>query len=999
MNIFSQIKVMPSMLMNKFSSVLAAEDAFASFMAGDNFVTRILRIFLQILYFASKWVMYMVDVIYFYILQLAGVSADTSVFDSASTDMTFRMLIDNKELVTTIIKNFIAIAVVLVLVTAIIALIKQQATAFKSKKAKKNPTGDVLKGVFKSFLLLILTPLIAIVSIVASSVLLQALFNATNLSNSKSLSARVFNASAAAANKYKSYAENGVRIPIKYKFTGDRKESAISYTATMVGKSAYPKLSYFNENEISGGFRDPIDLIENPDSPVIDVNNWLNNTYYVYYDSSEDYKPNGGVNKYKLLTTHVNEYYAMSDVIMYAMDTMEPYYFITVQELLSSVSSGSVEDNERFKNLVDGYNIRLLDSSENVIGGDGVGGYATMRNAFVNGNYQYIRYTSKYADGTHTYVHIKDAVDEFEGAKFIIGYKNEYDGGYQGGLYGNYIETALGSGSFEEITSFYYKSGSRYKTVELYYRYNADKDKYEKATSYNNSETYYYRLGETYVEVKSEDKTKFYVKTKNGNNYKKITFGSSAELFSKTTKYFYSPLANGVAVDKNTTFTSQYIGPSSLITAKGIFDKSSYPTAIRKLSNGNVVFYRDDLELVANGSVSDAATIDQIEVEGGDEEENKNFFQKVGSAISGVWSSIKKFVSSIFNPAKLVPDLTIDTSKMSTTYTNKTNVIYNLEEGKLHIGYFFSDSIMSNISKELAGLDINYLFDPMNINYIILVVGSVAFLKICINSVFALINRSLNLLMMFLIYPIACSTLPLDEVDKVGKNGSYAKWLNKYLQLIYSTFGIILGMNFVFVIIPVIDQMEFFTPESMVRNKALARVANALYNPWLILGSDIKTNVPNYDLICKYLNKLLRIIFEIAAFSVIVSTDKKSKGGKTFYTVIQEVVGKGAGAFEDSPLDAVKKTLKSTTQVFNAIFFPHKFVKNQIDKVKNSTETLVKNLPFSAVISEHLVAKNERKIKDAQKEAKANLEEAIKMNADPKVVQERLTAYGTALNQ
>ena len=74
MNIFSQIKVLPNMLMNNVSSVLAAEDAFATFMAGDNFVTRILRIFLQILYFASKWVMYMVDVIYFYILQLAGVA-------------------------------------------------------------------------------------------------------------------------------------------------------------------------------------------------------------------------------------------------------------------------------------------------------------------------------------------------------------------------------------------------------------------------------------------------------------------------------------------------------------------------------------------------------------------------------------------------------------------------------------------------------------------------------------------------------------------------------------------------------------------------------------------------------------------------------------------------------------------------------------------------------------------------------------------------------------
>ena len=245
MNIFSQIKILPEMLMNSCSSVfLASDTVITSSLSADNIVTRIIQVFLQLFYFACKWVMYIVDVIYFYVMQLAGVSIDTSILDSAQSDPTFNLLISNKELVTTIIKNFIAIAIVLIIVTAVIAIIRQQTMALKEKKAKKGPAEAVLKSMFKSVLLIILTPMIAIVGIVASSVILQSLYNATNLSETKSLSARVFNVSASAASKYRMYAENGVRIPIKYKFSAidddnknevERANNAINYAVQMIG--------------------------------------------------------------------------------------------------------------------------------------------------------------------------------------------------------------------------------------------------------------------------------------------------------------------------------------------------------------------------------------------------------------------------------------------------------------------------------------------------------------------------------------------------------------------------------------------------------------------------------------------------------------------------------------------------------------------------------------------------------------------------------------------
>lgn len=1008
MNILNHIMSLPNFLMNNNSSAFLASDSFiSSLLSADNILTRVLRAVLQLLYFACKWIMYMVDVIYFYILQLAGVSADTSIIDSANSDMTFKLLIDNKETVTTIIRNFIAIAIVLILVTAIIAIIKTQADAFKDKKAKKNPSGDVLKRVFKSFLMLVLTPLIAIVSIVASSVLLQALFNATNLSKSKSLSARVFNASASAANKYRLYAENGVRIPIKFNFTGDDKDKAINYTVQMIGNDKFPSLLYFDENEtfIGTEFSDPVLADTTVEKGKYDsgVEAWRNSVYYKYYDHSNEYsETTTGAGKYKKLVTNANEYYVMSDVIGYALDTMEEYYFVTIQELLESLAAN---DADKFKEVVRGYNIRLLNSNSGTLFVDGVGNisYENMRKCVLGQGgltYSYIRYVSKYTKGgTYTYTHVKDAVDEFEGAKFVVAYKNTFSDDFEKSLNGDHYKTA--SNEYKQADIYYFKesSSARYKKVDLYYIYDEDRQVYKKVANYDSTKEYYYKIGDTYRKVTDTLKDKFYYRDESGN-YVKIRFGYD-DLYSNSIKEYYLPLAVGVGVNGNTAFTSTYIQTASIITARGLFDKSSYPTAIRRLSNGNIMFYRDDLELVSNGSVSDIGKLEEIEVEGegnGSESgEKQNVFQKVGSAISSAWNSVKKFVSGLFNPLKLVPDLQLDDSTVSTTYTNKTTSVYVLKDGKLHLSYFFADSLSSKLSSKMYGMDLNCLFDSMSINYIVLVVGSVVFFKVLVTAVFGLINRSINIFLMIMIYPLACATMPLDD-EKTQKSGSYSKWMQKYLQLIFSTFGIILSLNFVFIIIPVIDKMQIFTAANLQSNKALGRIANALYNPWTILNVGNFYFEPNYLRISEYLNKILRIIFEIAAFSVIVPSGKSDSSNPTFYDAIQTVVGLGPGVLEDSPIDAVKKTLKTVTRTFNMVFFPHKALKNVAEKSKETLKKIGDNLPGSAVAKQASSKLKQIGIGVQQDAAKAALMSAIKGGGSPEEIEAKLADYKSAYN-
>lgn len=997
MNFVSKLTSLPNLLMNNFSSVfLASGEVTASFLNSDNLFTRLLRVLLQFFYFATKWLMYMIDVIYFYILQLVGVSSDATIFDSARTDPTFRMLIDNKEEVTTYIKNFVAIALILIIVTAIIAIIKLQAQAMRDSKTKKTPTSDVLKSMFKSVLLIILTPLIAILGIIASSVMLQGLYRATNLSDSKSLGGRVFNASATAANKYKSYADKGVRIPIKYCFSGDDKADAIVYASNMVAKNSFPSLDYFNDNNnFSGAFYDPVytDKLVERGSYKNGAEAWLNGTYYKYFDRSDNYNKSGTSEKYMKMDTHVNEYYVMSDVIGYALDTMEPYYFVTIQELVESIS-----DIEVLKKLVEGYKIRPLDGSENVVSNDP----SAAANALKNGNYEFIQYTSMYKDGEHTYVHVKNAIDEMEGAKFTIAYKKINDSTtYTDSIYGDYVSSGSG---YKKIEKFFYKenSSSRYKVVDLYYKYNPNLERFEKTNAYSSDDELYYRIGEDYILIDDNNKGKFYYKIVDGD-YQNFTLGTNFK--SATKEEYFQPLAVGVAVENNSKFSSQYISPSNIITARGVFDESSYPTAIRRMNNGNIMFYRDDLELVTEGSVSGVGKLEEIEAEeDAEEEEDEGFFAKVGGAIKSAWNSVKTFVASIFNPLKMVPDLAIDESRMSSTYTNRTKSVAQLEDGKMHISYFFGDSITSKLTRNMYSLNLNHLFEPMNINYIVLVIGSVVLFKVILTAVFGVINRALSLFMMILIYPLACATIPLDEASGTAKTGSYYRWSEKYTKLLFSTFGLLLSINFVFIIIPVIDTLVFFTPENLQNNSALARIASALYNPLHILGLDqlltaigfkIRFVEPNYHLISAFINKILRIVFQIAAFSLMSSTNGKGGGGETFYSVIQNLVRPGGeGVLEDSPMDAVKKTLKTMATTFNIIFFPHKAVMNVLEKSAEEMKKVAKNaIPGSAILEDGVRKAQALGLKIDQDEARKALISVLKSGGSQSEVEDKLGKF------
>ena len=188
----------------------------------------------------------------------------------------------------------------------------------------------------------------------------------------------------------------------------------------------------------------------------------------------------------------------------------------------------------------------------------------------------------------------------------------------------------------------------------------------------------------------------------------------------------------------------------------------------------------------------------------------------------------------------------------------------------------------------------------------------------------------------------------------------------------------------------------------MQNNKALARIATALTFPRQILNVITRKGglvTPNYDLICELVNKILRIIFQIAAFSLVVGGDGKNVQGKeNFYTVIQNIVKPGGeGVLETSPVKEVKKTLTSLKNTVVMMVNPVKTVKNFAEKgvetVKEAAGAAFDMIPGSAVAMKAVDKLSVISIKDAQAVARKALKAALEGGASDEEVQSKMKDF------
>ena len=829
-----------------------ADSMSASFNALD-IAKNVIGIFGEIIYAVTKWGMYVVDIIFFYIRQLCGLEMDMSSLNaafSAESDVVFNLLLTNSGQVLEIVKGLIGIAIVLIIVFSVIAIVKNQFNSLKND-APADIVG-VFRTALKSFFLILIIPFVAILGIVASNVLLKSLYNATNVFGANSLSSSVFASASTSANRYREYATTGKRIPIYYDFS---KQQEI--------------LDYYDKNPGN----------PNMDSYLISAANKIYTTYQMFaadsftefntlrvkeqsdeYYETFDINPNASLSMkpYARIRAYQPEYFVMADVIDYAVKSNNVLYFKTIEQVMNSIHN--LVDPALFNTFVQTFGIELL-QGETVV-------YTTStlsRDAYEGTDWNIIRFYSDYIGVNEEgepverqqieYTHVRGTTDELNGAVFIM------------------------------------------------------------------------------------------VSEKTGIN--KVTNIETG---------FYYPLCRGDRDFGITMFETEYIKKGQIVAAKGIFNETGHPTAIKlSADQSQVIFYRDQLVELSLGDTGGILGVDVAE-------------SNESGGIGRVFGAIAKFFKALFNPASLVPNLSLDPTAVSQSYTKETKVANRLYEGgKLHISYMFSDSLTNALLDKTYGLKLYNLFVPNNFNYFLLVVGTFLLLKTCFIAIFALIKRAYDLFLIIIFYPSVCGLYPLDD----GK--SMSEWFRTYSSKIFLTYGLILGINFVLLLFPVIQSIEFFTPSEVSTTKIIRRIG--------VLFFYVLT--PNQ--IAAMMNLFTAVLFQIVAFTMLDTAPE----------MISNITA-GENHKSENTFGDIMKFLSSAAALVGKVHAATAILtKKGREQVKNEFKEKLSALRPGGELADAARDRiNLEKKKHAQKDAYRDLKEALDSNSsDKKEVEAKMNAF------
>ena len=95
-------------------------------------------------------------------------------------------------------------------------------------------------------------------------------------------------------------------------------------------------------------------------------------------------------------------------------------------------------------------------------------------------------------------------------------------------------------------------------------------------------------------------------------------------------------------------------------------------------------------------------------------------------------------------------------------------------------------------------------YDLWQFNYIVGFVGVFASFGIMVSIVFGLMTRLIKGAALFLIYPALLGLAPLDDFK------AFKDWRGQFMKNVLMTFGAILGMNLLLLILPYVQNIEFF---------------------------------------------------------------------------------------------------------------------------------------------------------------------------------------------
>ena len=192
-------------------------------------------------------------------------------------------------------------------------------------------------------------------------------------------------------------------------------------------------------------------------------------------------------------------------------------------------------------------------------------------------------------------------------------------------------------------------------------------------------------------------------------------------------------------------------------------------------------------------------------------------------------------------------DININGIKFSTwrfhlglTYDiNETSVATLPVDSGMILNYNFSSS---------NGLLMENLFKPSRINPIVLVFATVLIFKILGDAVWGMIKRIFDIVIHFIVMPGFVSTIALDD------GARFSKWKEGLIKAIFGAYGVILGLNFFFILVPILkDATQIFTAGDLPSSLQGSFVGNSIF--------------ANPDV----LNNIVYILFLLVAFTLIKS--------------------------------------------------------------------------------------------------------------------------------
>lgn len=160
---------------------------------------------------------------------------------------------------------------------------------------------------------------------------------------------------------------------------------------------------------------------------------------------------------------------------------------------------------------------------------------------------------------------------------------------------------------------------------------------------------------------------------------------------------------------------------------------------------------------------------------------------------------------------------------------------YKLFQGALNLDYNFNT---------VKGLGVDTFFVAGSLNVLVLIFATFLVMSVLGQAVWGLIDRIFKITLYFLVMPGVVSTLALSDDSKMFSN-----WKDALIKQVFSAYGVMIGLNFFFLLIPAIrDASQLFSPND------LARLAEG---NWLRI------------LPVKALNSLVYLLFMLVALTLI----------------------------------------------------------------------------------------------------------------------------------